>query len=43
MKLYYDLHLHSCLSPCGDNDMTPLQPCPHGGVTGDADDCADGS
>lgn len=22
MKLYYDLHLHSCLSPCGDNDMT---------------------
>ena len=23
MKLYYDLHLHSSLSPCGDNDMTP--------------------
>ena len=23
MKLCYDLHLHSCLSPCGDNDMTP--------------------
>lgn len=23
MRLYYDLHLHSCLSPCGDNDMTP--------------------
>ncbi len=23
MKLYYDLHIHSCLSPCGDNDMTP--------------------
>lgn len=22
-KFYYDLHLHSCLSPCGDNDMTP--------------------
>jgi len=19
----YDLHIHSCLSPCGDNDMTP--------------------
>ena len=19
----YDLHLHSCLSPCGDTDMTP--------------------
>lgn len=24
MKSYsYDLHTHSCLSPCGDNDMTP--------------------
>ncbi len=23
MKLYYDLHIHSCLSPCGDNEMTP--------------------
>ena len=23
MELYYDLHIHSCLSPCGDNDMTP--------------------
>ncbi|MCR4925545.1 MAG: PHP domain-containing protein [Clostridiales bacterium] len=23
MKCYYDFHLHSCLSPCGDNDMTP--------------------
>lgn len=23
MKLYYDLHLHSCLSPCGDDDATP--------------------
>lgn len=22
-KLFYDLHIHSCLSPCGDNDMTP--------------------
>ena len=22
-RLYYDLHLHSCLSPCGDEDMTP--------------------
>ena len=19
----YDFHIHSCLSPCGDNDMTP--------------------
>ena len=23
MKLYYDFHTHSCLSPCGDGDMTP--------------------
>lgn len=23
MKYYYDLHLHSCLSPCADDDMTP--------------------
>ncbi len=22
-KFFYDLHLHSCLSPCGDMDMTP--------------------
>jgi len=22
-RYYYDLHLHSCLSPCGDDDMTP--------------------
>ena len=22
-EFYYDLHLHSCLSPCGDMDMTP--------------------
>ena len=22
-KFFYDFHLHSCLSPCGDNDMTP--------------------
>lgn len=22
-KYYYDFHIHSCLSPCGDNDMTP--------------------
>lgn len=24
MKLYYDLHMHSCLSPCGDDLMTPM-------------------
>lgn len=23
MRLYYDLHIHSALSPCGDADMTP--------------------
>ena len=22
-KYYYDFHLHSCLSPCGDDDNTP--------------------
>ena len=22
-ELSYDLHIHSCLSPCGENDMTP--------------------
>ena len=23
MRVYYDLHIHSCLSPCGADDMTP--------------------
>lgn len=23
MKAYYDVHIHSCLSPCSDEDMTP--------------------
>ncbi len=23
MKLFYDLHIHSCLSPCGSDEMTP--------------------
>ena len=23
MNFFADLHIHSCLSPCGDNDMTP--------------------
>ena len=22
-EVYYDLHVHSCVSPCADNDMTP--------------------
>ncbi len=26
-KYYYDLHVHSCLSPCADNDMTPNNIC----------------
>lgn len=25
--LYYDLHIHSCLSPCADEDMTPCNVC----------------
>ena len=24
MKIKYDLHVHSALSPCADNDMTPV-------------------
>ena len=23
IELYYDFHVHSCLSPCGEEDMTP--------------------
>ena len=23
MKYYYDFHIHTALSPCGDEDMTP--------------------
>ncbi len=23
MKIFYDFHIHTCLSPCGDSDMTP--------------------
>lgn len=23
METFYDLHIHSCLSPCGDDEMTP--------------------
>lgn len=23
MRLFYDLHIHSALSPCGSDDMTP--------------------
>lgn len=24
MNVFYDLHMHSCLSPCGDDEMTPF-------------------
>ena len=27
MDKYYDLHIHSCLSPCADDDMTPANIC----------------
>lgn len=23
MKAYFDFHIHSCLSPCADDEMTP--------------------
>ena len=26
-RLYCDLHIHSCLSPCGSDDMTPANLC----------------
>jgi len=26
-EVFYDLHIHSCLSPCGDDDMTPANIC----------------
>lgn len=26
-RYYYDLHIHSCLSPCGDDDNTPNNIC----------------
>ena len=26
-KLFCDLHMHSCLSPCGSDDMTPANLC----------------
>lgn len=34
MKLYYDLHIHSCLSPCGDDLMTPANIAGMGKVVG---------
>lgn len=34
MRFYYDVHLHSCLSPCGDDDMTPNNIAGMGTVNG---------
>jgi len=33
-KLTYDFHIHSCLSPCGDDDMTPANIAGMGAVLG---------
>ena len=33
-KYYYDLHIHSCLSPCGDNDSTPANIAGMGVING---------
>ncbi|MCI8331721.1 MAG: PHP domain-containing protein [Clostridiales bacterium] len=33
-RFSYDLHLHSCLSPCGDEDMTPYNIAGMGKVLG---------
>lgn len=33
-EYYYDLHIHSCLSPCGDDDMTPNNIAGMGKITG---------
>ena len=34
MQALVDLHIHSCLSPCADEDMTPLEHCGHGPFKG---------
>lgn len=33
-RYYYDLHLHSCLSPCGDADATPCNIAGMGALAG---------
>ena len=33
-KYYYDFHIHSCLSPCGDDDNTPNNIAGMGAITG---------
>ncbi len=34
MGIYADLHIHSCLSPCADNDMTPHNICAMASIKG---------
>jgi hypothetical protein len=34
MNLYYDLHIHSCLSPCADQLMTPKNICAMAAIKG---------
>lgn len=34
MELFYDLHMHSCLSPCGEDDMTPANMCAMASLAG---------
>ncbi len=34
MKYYYDFHIHSCLSPCGDDDSTPYNIAGMGVING---------
>ena len=33
-RYYYDLHMHSCLSPCADDDMTPANLAGMAGLCG---------
>lgn len=33
-KFYCDLHIHSCLSPCGSDDMTPANLCGMAAIKG---------
>ena len=32
--MYVDLHIHSCLSPCADDDMTPANICGMASIKG---------
>ncbi len=34
MKIDYDLHVHSALSPCADDDMTPVNICGFARISG---------